>query len=53
MDATVAKNTCDPEVFEKAKVKSMLHWAVEAGKETGEIEKISKAIFCSLGLKNG
>ncbi len=35
VDATVPRNECDPRVVEKGKLRGMLHWAVEAGKDTG------------------
>ena len=45
VDHTVAKNACDAEAMERAKVKSMLHWAVEQGKETGEGYVINRLFF--------
>ena len=36
VDATVPRNSCDPESFEKAKLKNMMHWAVEQDKVIGK-----------------
>ncbi len=40
VDATVPRNTCDAEAVERGKIRGMLHWAAEAGKDVG------KDFFC-------
>ncbi len=37
VDQSITRNVCDPEVYEKAKLKSILDWSAEAGKATGVI----------------
>ena len=37
IDNSIPRNTCDPELFEKAKIRTMMHWAADAGKEVGMI----------------
>ena len=35
LDTKAQYNSCDPDMVEKSKIKSMLHWAVDAGMQTG------------------
>ena len=35
IDGTPSYNTCDPQLLEKSKLKSLLHKAIEDGKATG------------------
>ena len=41
IDGTPNFNSCDPEILEKSKLKSLLHRAVEDGKATGLLEAFS------------
>ena len=41
IDGTPNYNSCDPEILEKSKLKSLLHRAVEDGKATGLLEAFS------------
>ncbi len=36
VDSNIDVNSCNTDVVEKAKVKNMLHWAQDAGKDTGD-----------------
>ena len=36
VDNSVPRNTCDASAYEQAKLRGMLHWAVDAGKEVGK-----------------
>lgn len=38
MDNSITRKVCQPEIYEDAKLKGMLHWALEAGKETGKFD---------------
>ena len=35
IDSSIARNVCDPEAFEKAKTRNMMHWAADEGKSIG------------------
>ena len=41
IDGTPNYNSCDPEILEKSKLKSLLHRAVEDGKATGLLKAFS------------
>jgi len=47
IDHTAPFNSCDPDLVEKAKLKSMLHKAIEDGKDTGKLLRLNKLFRCA------
>jgi alkaline phosphatase len=49
VDATATFSTCDPAVYEQAKIDSLLKWAQDDGRLTGKLKfRLQKFhIFCS------
>ena len=45
LDATASFNVCQPETQNKAKVKTLIDWAIEAGKSTGKSFRLHKINF--------
>ena len=42
LDATASFNVCQPEIQNKAKVRTLIDWAIEAGKSTGKSFRLQK-----------
>jgi hypothetical protein len=38
IDSTAPYNSCDPDIIEKTKLKTMLHKAIEDRKDTGKLQ---------------